>query len=378
MKNDRKNLPLVSIIIVNYNGVFNLGSLLDKCIESVLNTDYEKFEVIFVDNASRDNSAMYIKRRFGEKLKILALDKNYGYAGGVNKGIKIAEGNALAILNSDVVVEKEWLSNLIQGLLHDKNAKIAHPKVLMMENPKRIASCGGAVNVLLVAWDRHLLENDSEPKHMDHNSFHPPGAAFVVNRELVNEFGGSLYDDEYFAYFEDVDLGWRCHLLGYDVVFVPQSVVYHKLGGSFGMVSPLKFYLMRRNALHSGIKNMEVCVVLVLLPVWLVASFYASYLFFKATRNPLYVRMGLKVIFGTILNFKKVWKKRFLVNAKRYKSTRELPFSNLLLTYKPSVFAAALVKLVNKILELVNLRDLSINEMKEYPTFQLMAEEHGY
>jgi GT2 family glycosyltransferase len=333
--------------------------------------------VLFIDNNSTDGSAKYVMERFSDsRLKVIRLEKNYGYAGATNRGIEIARGDLIAILNNDVIVERSWLKCLIFALLSDKEtkAKIATPKILMLENPNKIASCGGEMNVLLVGWDRGLLEDDRGQFKSCSYCFHPAGAAFVMSRELVNELG-TLFDNDYFAYFEDVDLGWRTCLLGYKIIYVPQSVVYHKCGGSFSSVSPLKFYLMRRNALYSGIKNFETRIVLVLLPIWLLSSLYASYIFSKATKDSRYIKMGFKVFFDVIRGFRRNWIKRCFI--KRQFSSRELLFSHELLTYKPSMFDRALVRIINGILRLIGFPNLGINSMREYPTFTLLKAHAG-
>ena len=371
------HLPFVSLIIVNYNGRSKLGALLDKCLDSILRTNYPNFEVLFVDNNSTDESAEYVEKKFSDsRLKVIRLKRNYGYAGAVNKGVEMANGDFIAVLNNDVVVTRDWLKYLILALLFNKEAKakIAVPKILMLENPKKIASCGGEMNVLLVGWDRGLLEDDQGQFESYSYCFHPAGATFLVSRDLVNELG-RLFDDDYFAYFEDVDLGWRTWLLGYKVIFVPQSIVYHKCGSSWGLTSPLKFYLMRRNALYSGIKNFETRIVIVLLPIWLLSSLYASYLFSKATKDARYIKMGFKVIFDVIRGFRRNWIKRRFI--KRRLSSKELLFSHELLTYKPSKFDWALIRIINGILRLIGFPNLNINSMKEYPTFTLLKAHIG-
>ena len=109
--------PLVSLIVINYNGKSKLGSLLDKCLSSLLNTDYANFEILFVDNNSTDDSVEYVMKKFNDpRIRIIRLEKNYGYAGAVNRALKHAKGEFIAVLNNDVIVNKDWLKHIITFL----------------------------------------------------------------------------------------------------------------------------------------------------------------------------------------------------------------------------------------------------------------------
>lgn len=382
----RSTHPLVSLLIINYNGRSKLGALLCRCLESLLQTDYPSFELLFVDNASTDDSVTYVQQNFSDsRLKVISLDKNCGYACGANRGVTYAKGEIIGILNNDIIVDINWLRYLVEALLDGmtEGVRIAVPKILMLENPSKVLSCGGEMNALLVAWDRYILETDNDlgRRPMDRYPFHPAGAAFIVHRDLLVQLG-NIFDDDYFAFFEDVDLGWSAQLLSYKVILVPNSIVYHKWGGSWGRASPSKFYFMRRNALYTGIKNLETHAAIALLPIWLLSTLYASYLFFKATRDTDssasdYMIQGIKVVIDVLKNLKQLWRKHVAVSSRRRVDSRDLPISNTLLTYRAKLGQEILVGFVNMVLECVGLGHWKVTALREYPTFKLLRGDDG-
>ena len=132
------NYPLVSVIIVNYNGKM----LLKQCLPSLLQTDYPSYEIIVVDNGSSDGSIKFVKENF-PTVKVIQLNKNYGYTGAVNSGVKYAKGELLAILNNDITVERTWLKELVKVILEKPNAGSVAPKKLLMGHPQILDGAGG-------------------------------------------------------------------------------------------------------------------------------------------------------------------------------------------------------------------------------------------
>jgi len=363
-----ENLPFVSIIVVNYNGRTRLGKLLDECIQSILKTDYPDFEILFIDNASTDDSLLYVKERFGfnPKLKTVLLDRNYGYSEGANKGVNYAKGELIAVLNNDVVTTPSWLKEAVWELLRHRNAGIVTSKIRIPQ--PFCETAGGEINILLVGNDRQV--SAKEP-HLE--CFHPSGAAFIIQRKILEIFG-ELFDSEFFAYFEDVDLGWRCQLLDLDVLYSPASLVFHKRWGSFGGASPSKFHLMRRNALRSATKNVDVINLFKLLPLWLPSTLYAAYLFYKATDNVAYLTSGMKVISRYILDFRKTWKKHVKIQALRKVDDKTIfaKFSGILFVDQPHKEVNRLaLTLIAKWLKICNI-NIKMVGLERYPTLDLM------
>ncbi|MEM3833375.1 MAG: glycosyltransferase family 2 protein [Thermoprotei archaeon] len=138
-KTDKK-FPLVSVIILNYNGL----KYIDKCLKSVLCTDYPNFEVIFVDNASTDESCEYLERRysFNPRTKIVKNPENYGFAKGNDVGANHASGKYIVFLNVDTKVDPAWLTKLVSTLELDTSIGAAQAKLLRMDDPGRLDTCG--------------------------------------------------------------------------------------------------------------------------------------------------------------------------------------------------------------------------------------------
>jgi GT2 family glycosyltransferase len=183
--------PPVSIIILNYNG----GRFVEKCLRSVLNTDYPNFEVIFVDNSSTDGSVELVNKLFGDepRLKVIVNPRNLGFALGNNIGSKHASGKYLVFLNNDTVVERGWLNELVKVAESDPKIGIVGCKV--------ITSFKGKAEALLVDRFGHSFPAPFPSSVKD--VFAVEGAAFLVKRDVWEKLWG--FDPSYFALCEDID-----------------------------------------------------------------------------------------------------------------------------------------------------------------------------
>lgn len=321
-----------------------------------------------MDNASSDDSVIIARERFGymKNFMVVSLGENIGYAGAANQALRYANGQIIGILNNDILVTKTWLLPLVQALLSRIDVMVVSPQLLMLENPGLVMSRGGIINAFLVAWDRSLMKPAADQPIQEH-CLHPSGAAFVFWRELIPKIGGEVFDENYFAYFEDVDFGWRTWLSGFKVMYVHDSIVFHKGGGTWSVSSPGKFYLIRRNGILTGMRNFDTKSMLSLLPIWLISSVVAGFFFYRATKDIKYVSNGIRAIFSALLNFKRIWKKRIF---------RSDPYSFLglmsdeLLTYRPNVFQVCLCKLANRYSHFLGLHNYDINRITEYPRFE--------
>jgi hypothetical protein len=230
--------PLVSIIILNYNA----GNLLSECIKSIFKTTYDNFEVIVVDNASKDDSHKKCKMEF-EKILLIENTQNLGYCEGNNVGIKQAKGDYLVILNPDTTVKPTWLDELL--LAYDTFGDgIYQPKLLSMENPKKFNSAGNMIHIFGFGYSRGKDEEDigqyDKPKVISYAS----GACLFTSSKIINKIG--LFDPFLFAYHDDLDLGWRAAQIGLKSYYIPKSIVYHADSSSFKW-GQQKFFLLERN-----------------------------------------------------------------------------------------------------------------------------------
>ena len=251
--------PTVSVIILNYNGIKSLGkTLLGDCLSSVLESDYDDFELIFYDNGSVDKSLEFVKEKFGQnsRLKIIVGSKNSGFAQGNNLAFAHTRGNYIVLLNNDAVVEPNWIKELIKVMEADLTIGIAQSKIVSFDRI-RIQTAGDLVDPSLGVYlmGLEVIDNGQYDK-MSEITF-ACGAALITRRSLIKKIG--LFDPDYFWYHDDVDFGWRARLIGLKIVYVPSSVVYHKGSGTsvhaFKGGQELLFFLMSSFGLF--VKNYE-------------------------------------------------------------------------------------------------------------------------
>ena len=209
------NQPKVSIIIVNYNGRLYL----EKCLNSLSKVNYTNFEIIIVDNNSTDDSIEFVMNNF-PNIIIIKLDKNYGFAEPNNIGAKNAKGQLLLFLNNDTYVKPNFISELVS--VAEKDNKVAICQSLLLKPNGTIDSSGDFIDSLGKAYSsKEKPENVKE-------ILSARGASMMVKKESFWDLGG--FDKNFFASYEDVDIGWRAWLWGYRVLLVPNSIVYH-IGG---------------------------------------------------------------------------------------------------------------------------------------------------
>ena len=212
--------PWVSIVILNYNG----GSYIEKCIESVLESDYPSFEVIVVDNASDDGS-MELTLPYKDKIATIINPKNYFFAKGCNQGIKIARGEIIVLLNIDTKVRSNWLSELVKPLIEEPDVAITGSKLLYGDEI-HIQHAGGEVNP--IGLSRHFGYEEEDKSQWDKpmDVGYVTGASFAFKKSFLDQLEGKL-DELFPLYFDDTDLCWHAHRLGYKVRYVPDSVAIH-------------------------------------------------------------------------------------------------------------------------------------------------------
>lgn len=248
----------VSVIILNWNG----RALLAEYLPFVLrNTNPEIGEVVVADNGSTDDSIRFLEEHF-PGVRIIALDKNYGFAEGYNRAIAQIENPFCLLLNSDVAPEKGWLEPLYKFISSTPCAGAVQPKIRSYRNREYFEHAGAAGGLI----DRHGFpycygrvfdkvekdcgQYDGSPREI----FWASGAALLTRTELYRELGG--LDSSFFAHMEEIDLCWRMQLKGWKIYCEPQSVVYHLGGGSLPYSNPRKTYLNFRNNLLMMAKNL--------------------------------------------------------------------------------------------------------------------------
>ena len=242
-------------MVVNFNGRAFLGD----CLDSLRAQDYprEQVEVVLVDNASTDGSLEFVRARYPD-VRIHANDHNAGFAPAVNQAADDASGEILALINNDAVAERAWLRELVWPL-------IDHPEIgctgglVLDEDGEHIQFAGGAMTfygmgIELRHGDRFTPEVEDELVAAP--SIFVTGSSLATPRELFLRLRG--FDRDYFAFYEDVDYGWRLWVTGYEVRFVPRARIRHRMNATVARFSkPTHEYLLERNALYSVFKNYD-------------------------------------------------------------------------------------------------------------------------
>lgn len=253
--------PLVSVVILNYNGI---GVLLN-CLRSVFSSDYPSLQVIVVDNGSMDGSADVAKKEFPQII-LVSNGRNLGYCEGNNVGIREARGEYIVLLNNDVFVTEGWLKALLEACSRHVEAGFFQPKILLADRLRIINSAGNTIHFAGFGLCRGMGESDLGQFDDETRIGFCSGACLLVRRRALEDVG--LLDPAYFAFNEDTDLGWRAALRGWSSIYVPSSVVHHRLGYSWGStLSHRKFYLLERNRELTILKNYSSRSLIILLPL---------------------------------------------------------------------------------------------------------------
>ena len=233
-----KNGPLVSIVILNYNA----GELLLNCVESIFKTKYDNFEVIVVDNSSKDDSHNKCKEKFG-KIRLIENEENLGYCEGNNVGIRQAKGNFLVILNPDTVVEPTWLQELVSS--YNRHGEgLYQPKILSLREKKILQSTGNMLHLFGFGFARDKGMVDNNQHNRVEQIGYASGTCLFTSSDVLKKVG--LLDPFLFLYHDDLDLGWRAAQIGIKSYFVPSSVIYHTESYTLRWSSK-KFFWLERN-----------------------------------------------------------------------------------------------------------------------------------
>ncbi|MCL4359697.1 glycosyltransferase family 2 protein [Patescibacteria group bacterium] len=253
--------PLVSIVLLNWNGASDIPSSL----WSVRSLKYPNKEIIFVDNHSTDGSVALVRKRYPE-VRIVANDRNLGYAGGNNSAIGWVHGDAVLFVNPDATVAPDCLDHLVKRLYSDTGIAVVQPKVLIDPGRRVIDSVGSffLTNGLLYHYGRE--KDGSLPQYnrpMD--IFTAKGVCMLVRRDIIDRIG--LFDPEFFMYFEETDFCMRVWLAGQRVVYEPRATVYHRGGAAADkQAKPFILFHAYKNVIFAYLKNLSAPYLLRVLP----------------------------------------------------------------------------------------------------------------
>lgn len=262
----------VSIVIPNYNGM----EYLKDCLDSLQEQDMENMEILLVDNGSEDGSISFIKEEY-PNVKLLELKKNYGFCRAVNVGIHASESPYVILLNNDTRVEKGFVKSLWQGIQSKPKCFSCGSKMIKMHHPTKIDDAGDYYCALGWAF-AYGKDRPVENYEKERRIFAACAGAAIYRKEVFQEIG--YFDEKHFAYLEDIDIGYRAKIFGYENWYLPEAVVYHVGSGTSGSrYNEFKIHHSSRNNVYMLYKNMPWLQVLLNIP-FLAAGFLVKLLFF--------------------------------------------------------------------------------------------------
>ena len=247
----------ISVVILNWNGVGMLQKFLPKVVGHSADRDVE---ICVADNASTDDSVSYLEANFSD-VRLIKLDKNYGFADGYNKALRQVEAEYVVLLNSDVEVTPHWLDPLVEYMDAHPEVAACQPKIRSERNKALFEYAGAAGGYL----DKYgypfcrgrifdMVEEDNGQYDTVQSIFWATGAALFIRLKDYCEVGG--LDGRFFAHMEEIDLCWRLRSRGRGIVCIPQSVVYHVGAATLKKENPRKTFLNFRNNLLMLYKNL--------------------------------------------------------------------------------------------------------------------------
>ena len=238
-RNSDNMKPLISIIILNYNA----GNLLIDCVSSIQKSAYTNFEIILVDNISKDNSHKKCKNSF-PTIKLIENKENLGYCEGNNVGLRTAKGEFVVVLNPDTIVDSNWLDELLEAYQNNGEG-LYQPKFLATSDNSMLLSTGQMIQLFGFGYSRSKGDKDEKLFEKIEQIDYASGTCLFTSKKILKKIG--LFDPFLFAFHDDLELCWRAALNKIKSFYVPKSIVYHPVEGTSFKWSPLKFKLMERN-----------------------------------------------------------------------------------------------------------------------------------
>jgi GT2 family glycosyltransferase len=322
--------PLISIIILNWNG----EKVIEACLNSVRKQTYKNLEIIVVDNASSDGSKKFVNKKFPE-VKLIANKVNLGFDGGNNVGLKQAQGEFIMMLNNDTRLAPNCVEELKESIEKDTRFGACASKVLLDEGENLIDVAGIAVCLDGMSIGRGRLENNNKFNEKE-EVFFASDCACLYRKEMIEDIRlpDEIYDEDFFAYDEETDMGWRARLAGWKCIYNPKAIVYHCHSASTSNYSPFKAFLVERNRVWVAVKNFPLSIILLGLFYTIQRYCFQAYgalfnkgaagKFTQQARKSELIKILLKAHISAILGLPKMLRKRRLIFKKKRISNDEI------------------------------------------------------
>jgi GT2 family glycosyltransferase len=300
----------VAIIVLNWNGIDDTL----RAVESLARQDYKDFSILVVDNGSTDTSVETLKtyQKSHGDITVVYNPKNFGFTGGVNTGIEWALNQPfdyVALFNNDAVAEKDWLTHLVNAIQPQEVG--AATGLLLHADGKTIDTTGEQYSSWGLAFPRDR-DKQARSAHPSGNVFGATGGATLYKTEMLRDIG--MFDEDFFAYFEDVDISFRAQLAGWKIVYTPDAVAYHKQGATSSKLPGFAVMQSFKNLPLVYIKNVPRKL---LFPIGI--RFYFAY--WMMVGNAILKRRGLAALRGVFvsipLGFKKLPERQQIQKYKR-------------------------------------------------------------
>lgn len=303
----------VAVLIVNWNS----GPLLDKCLQCLKTQTVRPGQVLVIDNASSDGSTACVAHFPGATL--LQMTANLGFAAGNNRALAECDTEFVALLNPDAFPEPDWLKHLLAAAHARPDVAAFGSRQLCQDRPEVLDGIGDSCHVSGLVWrERHGVRQQAGDL-VAQEIFSACAAAALYRRQVLVDVGG--FDEDYFCYVEDVDLGFRLRLAGHKAMYVPDAVVNHVGSATTGgQHSDFSVYHGHRNLVWTFVKNMPGALFWLLLPLHLMMNVFAVIWFMARGQSRVIVRAKWDAIKG----MPKVWAERQKIQARRVAKVKDI------------------------------------------------------
>lgn len=284
----KQTYPKVDVVIPHHNG----AEILLGCLSTLTRTTYPNFSITIVDNGTTDESLRLAQDQY-PMIQVLHSGKNLGYAGGCNFGFERTTGKYIVFLNNDTEQEPTWLSELVSIAEQDERIASLQPKLLSIQARNRgerifdyAGAAGGMIDKLGYPYCLGRILDRVEIDHGQYDVSKPifwaSGAAMFVRRSALETVG--VFDEDFFAHMEEIDLCWRLWKAGFLIYSAPTSVVYHYGGATLSQTNPRKVYLNHRNNVMMLTKNADAIRLYLILPLRFLLELLSMLFYLKSKR----------------------------------------------------------------------------------------------